>query len=868
MTILPNERDKMKALFEAVLGLNPNDRSTFLRENCTDLKIRDELERLVMEHDQATGFLSRPFGVDSESTASDDVLHQFPTGEILSGRFRVVCFIAAGGMGEVYEAEDLELQEYVAVKTIHPEILKHPSALARFKREVHLARKVTHPNVCRIYDLFRHTRRGAQSSGEIVFVSMELLRGRTLAEQIRQCRRLSCTQSLPIVKQLASALNAAHCAGIVHRDFKPSNVILISRDTDIPDTRAVITDFGLAFQASGSSLASAITGDGQAGTPAYMSPEQLAGNVATPASDIYAFGLVLYEMVTGVRPFDDGDNPIAGLVKRLGGPPRPPKEFCPELSFHWDATILKCLEHDPSKRYASAEAVFAALLEQKPSSSTSTFEDRSKKEISAQEIVLLYRRNAKPDEQLLAILETKLKASGFNVFVDRHLIVGMEWAREIEQRICNADAVVVLLSPSSVTSEMLAYEIQIAYEASQRRKGAPRILPIRLNFSDPLPDSLGRILNPIQQARWTGLSDNEALFEEIRASLSRPLAPAQPTKLEAVGGAVPLDSVYYVIRPTDEEFKTAIARNDSIVLVKGARQMGKTSLLARGLAEARSAGCKVVMTDFQQLNMAHLESIEKFLLVLGETLADELDLDVNFDEVWNPQRSGPSISFSRFLRREILNKVQGRLVWGMDEVDRLFTCKFGSEVFGLFRSWHNARSLDPSAPWHKLTLAIAYATEAHMFITDINQSPFNVGTQLVLEDFTLEQVSELSRRYGSPLRDVTSLNQFFELLGGQPYLTRRGLHELASQNMSVGDFEHKATRDDGPFGDHLRRILVSLAHDPSLCEVVKKLLSGRPSSPLDAFYRLRSAGIVSGESARDMRLRCRLYQSYLTQHLT
>src|SRR5207302_47006 len=153
---------------------------------------------------------------------------------------------------------------------------------------------------------------------------------------------------------------------------------------------------------------------------------------------------------------------------------------------------------------------------------------------------------------------------------------------------------------------MLAYEIEIAHEASQRRNGKPRLLPIRLNFEGPLPDAMARILDQVQQARWHGVQDSDALVTEIQAALKQPDGwRHRPVKLEAVGGAVPLDSEFYILRPTDEEFKTAILRNDSIVLVKGARQMGKTSLLARGLHEARSAGCKVIFADFQQLNTAH-----------------------------------------------------------------------------------------------------------------------------------------------------------------------------------------------------------------------------------------------------------------------
>ena len=241
-------------------------------------------------------------------------------------------------------------------------------------------------------------------------------------------------------------------------------------------------------------------------------------------------------------------------------------------------------------------------------------------------------------------------------------------------------------------------------------------------------------------------------MEELLAALTGPVKVA-PTvvKRGPVGGAVPLDSEFYVERPTDLDFRDAINRQDSIVLVKGGRQMGKTSLLARGLQQARENGAKVVFTDFQALSASHLQSAETLYLALAESIADQLDLDVMPDEVWNEKR-GPNVNLERYLRREVLGGFDAPLVWGLDEVDRLFTCSFGSEVFGLFRSWHNRRSLDPTGPWSRLTLGIAYATEAHLFITDLNQSPFNVGTRLSLSDFTPGEVGDLNRRYGSPLK--------------------------------------------------------------------------------------------------------------------
>ena len=335
--------------------------------------------------------------------------------------------------------------------------------------------------------------------------------------------------------------------------------------------------------------------------------------------------------------------------------------------------------------------------------------------------------------------------------------------------------------------------------------------------------------------------------------------------LEPVGGAVPLSSKFYITRPTDADFQSAIARRDSIVLVKGARQVGKTSLLARGLQYARETGAKVVLTDFQSLNAESLESIEKLFLTLAGLMADQLELDVFPDEVWHAKLS-PSINFERYLRREVLNKLAVPVVWGVDEVDQLFTCPFGSEVFGLFRSWHNKRALDPQGPWHRLTLAIAYATEAHLFITNLNQSPFNVGTRLQLEDFSLEQVSELNRRYDAPLRDAAELARFYKLVGGHPYLVRRGLYEMAAHGMALTTLETQADHEEGPYGDHLHRLLLALS-DTALCDEVRAILRGQAFSSADSFYRLRSAGLMVGETPQEIRPRCQLYATYLEKHL-
>jgi serine/threonine protein kinase len=269
---------------------------------------------------------------------------RFLPGERIANRFRAVRLLGQGGTAHVYEADDLALGQRVALKVIRSE-----RAARRLRTEVLLARKVTHPNVCRIFDLFLHP----SAAGEIPVVAMELLAGETLKDRIRR-GPLSPAEALPLVRQMAEALDAAHRVGIAHLDFKSGNVMLVSS----PDgPRAVVTDFGLARSTAETE------GDAprpMVGTPAYMAPEQVLGEETSPAADLYALGIVLYEMVTGTLPFQ-GDTSPEIARKRLGGPPPRPGLRVPGLPPAWDAVILRCLERDPARRFATAGDVAAAL---------------------------------------------------------------------------------------------------------------------------------------------------------------------------------------------------------------------------------------------------------------------------------------------------------------------------------------------------------------------------------------------------------------------------------------------------------------------------------------------------------------------------
>lgn len=347
--------------------------------------------------------------------------------------------------------------------------------------------------------------------------------------------------------------------------------------------------------------------------------------------------------------------------------------------------------------------------------------------------------------------------------------------------------------------------------------------------------------------------------------VAAPVHGPRGSKLVPVGGAESLDSPFYVSRPGDAACRAAISRGDSIVLVKGAHQTGKTSLLARAAEHARGEGFQVVVTHCQLLNQEQLGSPQKFVETLTLGLVEKLELDLDRAALWDA-RYGPILNFRRFVRNTLAESDRP-LLWVLDEVDRLFQSPFSTEVFSLFRSWHNERALEPSGPWRRLTLAIAYATEAHLMVSDLNHSPFNVGTRLELGDFTPAQVEDLNLRHGRPLAGEHELYGLTSLVGGHPYLIRRALLELADSGIAIGDLLRAAELESGPFTDYLQRALGPVLRDADLCTAVRDVLDGRGCRSEESFFRLRSAGVLMGETMNAATIRCRLYARYLERAL-
>ncbi len=359
--MLSTHWEEVKSIFEAALLQDEREREAFVLERCgDDRELAKEVLRLLAADRESSKFLEEavlPGAARFSMLTQNEFLAK---DDILCGRFKILAYLGEGGMGQVYKAVDLELRQQIAVKVIRPDIADAPGVLARFKREVTATRRVTHPNVCRTFDLETHTptdEHADRAGSSITFLTMELLVGETLADRIRQAGPLPPEQVRIFARQIALALNAAHSAGVIHCDLKPSNIFLSGEENH---PRIVVTDFGISRlvrseeQATSVSTLSAAAGGSALGTPFYMAPEQIETGECSQASDLYAFGLVLFEALTAQRPspYRRSRAEIEAALTNSDSRATEPA---------WINIIARCMQPDPAARFANVQEVLDAL---------------------------------------------------------------------------------------------------------------------------------------------------------------------------------------------------------------------------------------------------------------------------------------------------------------------------------------------------------------------------------------------------------------------------------------------------------------------------------------------------------------------------
>jgi hypothetical protein len=535
------------------------------------------------------------------------------------------------------------------------------------------------------------------------------------------------------------------------------------------------------------------------------------------------------------------------------------------------------------------------LLEHGKGITISQYSENQKTE--SVKLFISYKRSAKNDRVLAEYLSDRLTKKGHDVFIDTSMRVGVEWLKDIDDNIKTSDYLVVLVSKDSADSEMVQAEILRAYEY-RNKNGRPRTLPVRMNYVGLLPYTISAFLGHYQQAIWNDNQDNERVADEISNVISgqikpkisiqaesspsitfsedgRPLQfdgektpplpefdPRMLAELEEPGGTIKLGDRFYIERDSDAKLKRAILKNGETVTIRASRQTGKSSLLARGIHLIHSA-VNIVYIDLQGIEHEAFESADLFLKHFASTITRKLRMDQTVvNKIWK-DALGPQDKLVKVMEEYILPTSGQQIILAMDEADRLLTVPFHSDFFALMRSWHNNRAIDPL--WNNLNLAMVIATEPYLLISNPNQSPFNVGVKLNLEDFSRKQVEDLNHRHGNPIKEKDG-ESFYDLFSGHPYLTRKALYLLVSEHWTWENLYRHATADQGPFADHLRRQLWFIQEDTALQEALRQVLHYNKCDDDKVLWRLLRAGLVKGIG--DLYYcRCGLYEKYFKEHL-
>jgi hypothetical protein len=507
-------------------------------------------------------------------------------------------------------------------------------------------------------------------------------------------------------------------------------------------------------------------------------------------------------------------------------------------------------------------------------------------------IFLCYKSDHEPDQSLALSLQETLTKAGHHVFIDKTLRLGEAWLEKIDEEIKASDMLLVLISKKSADSQMVQSEVHRAYEY-QRLNGKPRLLPVRVGFKGLLPYTLAAFLNPLQYITWDSSDDQDRVTTEVLQAIQGTLTDKKPVELVVEGGkenlsedgrlvedpealnpplpqfdprfleeleepsgTVKLHDRLYIERDSDRILRRNVLSHGRTVCIRAPRQSGKSSLLVRGLQHARQNGVRGVLLDLQNMPHESLEDMDTFLRELAKKLLRELRMDPKLlEETW---QGTPQDNLTYLMEDHILLNGDEQIILGLDEADRLINRPLGKDFFAMLRAWHNARA--GSEVWNRLNLLTVISTEPYMLIQDVTQSPFNVGLQIELHDFTPDQVADLNQRHGGPV-PARQVPELYGLLGGHPYLTRRALYVMVTEKMSWKEFANTATSDFGPFNDHLRYFHWRLKDDAALRQALRAVIRQDHCPDEFAIFRLLRAGLIvaSGDTCR---CRCDLYRDY------
>ncbi len=504
--------------------------------------------------------------------------------------------------------------------------------------------------------------------------------------------------------------------------------------------------------------------------------------------------------------------------------------------------------------------------------------------MKAKNIFISYSTKS-PDAEIASDFYDIFVRAGHRTFLAAKSIkIGERWSDAIASAITECEYFIVLLSENSAVSDMVTEEVKRAKELNDLSgKNRPLILPIRLNLSakNKLNYDISGYLNRIQHKNWKSNKDTNSIADEILSLLNeditiekevempeKPIEVVEPKNeslplpnapLEIPGGTISLNSKFYVERENEKYFISKVKQEGALLKIKGPRQFGKTSLMARLIQYAKDNDHLVVPLSLQQFNAKNLQDLNKFLIQICAHASRKIGVKNQINQFWDDEYMDVKMKCTTYFEEYLIPEAGKPILLAIDEADRIFEYKdVSSEFFGLLRFWHEEAKIYEL--WKQMKIAISHSTEAYLAITNMNQSPFNVGLTNKLKEFTIEQVATLAEKHKLNFSDK-QLRQLTGLVGGHPYLIRKALYEIASENYSFDDFMKNASNEDGPFSDHLKRHYFNLTQSSTCFNVMKEIVTKESASDTIITGKLRAAGLVKG-AAPSVKPSFKLYEDY------
>ncbi len=333
--------------------------------------------------------------------------------------------------------------------------------------------------------------------------------------------------------------------------------------------------------------------------------------------------------------------------------------------------------------------------------------------------------------------------------------------------------------------------------------------------------------------------------------------------LEAPAGAVRTQSPFYIERLADSQLRHQLAGQGTTTTIQAGRQTGKTSLLTHAINAYQGEQGKIIYLDFHLIDEASGKDLTSFLRFLSGAIAEQLDLEWDVvDRYWQTVRNSAQ-TFNRFLQQEALQRFECPVLLAIDEADLLLGAEYKKHFFALLRAWDSRRAFD--ADWRKLNLVMVISTHPYLLIDDVNLSPFNVGLNIQLKDFSSDQVADLNQRHGSPLKR-DEISGLMDLVGGHPYLVRQAYYTLVSESLSLTDLLRVANSPEGPFGKHLLFYQHSLKKNPTLFSALQQLLREQKTPDESLLERLAAVGLIQQENGK-WGPRCGLYGEFFRRQI-